>query len=41
MEKRADIQEESKANDQAAKKSWSDLEEEEEESKDTKYEIIM
>jgi hypothetical protein len=40
MEKRADMQEESKANDQAAKKSQSDLEEEEE-SKGAKYAIMM
>ena len=40
MEKRADIQEESKARDQENRKSWPDLQEEEE-SKDAKVEIMI
>ena len=41
MEKRADIQEESKSKDKENRKSWPDLEKEEEESKDAKVEIMM
>ena len=40
MEKRADVQEESKAKDQGNKKSWLDLEQEEE-SKEPKVEMMM
>ena len=41
MEKRADIQEESKSNDKENRKSWPDLEKEEEDPKDAKVEIMM
>ena len=41
MEKRADIQEESKSKDKENRKSWPALEKEEEESKDAKVEIMM
>jgi hypothetical protein len=39
MEKRVDINEESKENDKANRKSWSELEEEE--SKDAKFQIMQ